>query len=306
MKIKNKMALLSFIMSLMLLISFIPSIRGDYYSFLMSLEAGATYEWEVTTLTTLGSVSASYLNFGPTEVLKQGDKINVTLTKDVNATAFGDPWELFTNNTVGWAEFYLNGEFITNDTRDIDLFYLDWVNIGLDPFRFWFFNEFLLPVSFTNDTGTYDNFVILHNTYPQGTGELKTDSAHHAYSQSIHLKEKITCKLSKDTWSVKRVYSEVLKEKDYTDPDNWDTTDRTLDITTELRFNVATGLLVYVDHEYAWHQIYSEEGSTEDEVREVKFVLESTQLTIKAPYNWAYVLIGLLTIGIIVLWRKKN
>ncbi len=303
MKNKNTMALLSFILSLVLFVSFIPSIQGQY-SYLLTLEAGTSYEWQVTTLTTVGSVSASFLDYGPTEVLKQGDRINVTLLKDVNATALGDPDQLFDNDTNIWVEFYLNDEFVTNDTTQIGLFDTDWVNLGM--WSDWFDEQFLLPTTFTNSTGTYDNILILHNNYQQETGDAKTEINFHSYSESIQLKVKTTSKLSKDTWSLKRVYSEVYKESDYTDPEDWDTTDRTLDITTEIRYNVATGLLVYVNHNYAWHQIYQEEGSVEDEVREIVFIVESTELSTKVPYNWAFVLIGILTIGIIVLWRKKN
>jgi hypothetical protein len=299
---KNKIAIISIILSSILLISFIPSIQAQY-SYLLTLEAGTSYEWEVTTLTTVGSVSTPFLDFGP-EILQQGDKINATLIKDVNATALGGDYELFYNDSNTWVEFYLNDEFITNDTDDIGLIYTDWVNSGM--WAGWFYDWFLLPISFTNSTGTYDNFVVRHNNFDQNTVDLRSETNYHSYYESIHLKVKTTSKLSKDTWSIKRVYSEVYKENDYTDSLDWDTTDRTLDITTELRYNRATGLLVYVSHDYTWHQIFQEEGSTEDEVREVVFVLESSSLTIKAPYNWAYVLIGILTIGIIALWRKKN
>ena len=303
MKNKNKMALLSFILSLVLFVSFIPSIQGQY-SYLLTLEAGTSYEWKVTTLTTVGSPSTPYLDFGPTEVLKQGDRINVTLLQDVNSTALGGDYQLFSNDSNDWVDFYLNDELITNDTSDIDLFDLDWVNLGM--WSGWFYEQFLLPITYTNSTGTYDNFLVLHNNYQQETGDYKSDNNFHSYTESVHIKVKTTSKLSKETWSLKRVYSEVYKESDYTDPEDWDTTDRTLDITTELRYNIATGLLVYVNHDYAEHEILQEEGSTEDNTEEVIFILESSALSTKVPYNWAFVLLGILTIGIVVLWRKKN
>ncbi|MHA1953248.1 MAG: hypothetical protein ACW96U_04820 [Candidatus Heimdallarchaeaceae archaeon] len=302
MKIKNKMALLSFILSLVLFVSFIPSIQGQY-SYLLTLEAGTSYEWEVTTLTTVGGINPSFLDFG-SEELKQGDRINATLLQDVNATALGGEYQLFINDSIVWVEFLLNDEFVTNDTDDIDLFDLDWVNIGM--WSGWFYERFLLPVTYTNSTGTYDNFLVLHNNYQQGIGDLKSETNFHSYSESVNLKVRTTSKLSKDTWTLKRVYSEVYKESDYTDPLDWDTTDRTLDIITELRYNRATGLLVYVNHDYAWHEIFQEDGSTEDNIEEMIFIVESTALSIKVPYNWAFVLLGIFSIGIIVLWRKKN
>ncbi|NPD88769.1 MAG: hypothetical protein HGN29_08585 [Asgard group archaeon] len=303
MKNKNKMILMSSILSLVLFVSFIPSIQGQY-SYLLTLEAGTSYGWEVTTLTTVGTVYTPFLNYGH-EILKQGDRINITLLQDVNSTALGGSYQLFFNVSIIWVEFYLNDEFVTNVTTEIGLFDIDsWINLGM--WSGWFYEQFLLPITYTNSTGKYDNFQVLHNNYQQGTGDLKSETNFHSYSESVHLKVKTTSKLSKDTWSIKRVYSEVYKESDYTDPEDWDTTDRTLDITTELRYNRATGLLVYVNHDYAWHEIYQEEGSTEDNVEEIIFIVESSELSTKAPYNWAFVLLGILTIGIIVLWRKKN
>lgn len=301
---KNKTTIIALLLSIGIISSFIPSIQGQY-SYLLTLEAGTSFEWEVTTLTVVGSASTPYLNYGLTEVLKQGDTLNITLLEDVNATALGGFYQLYFNDSITWVDFYLNDELITNDTDEIGLFNLDsWVNIGM--WSGWFYEPFLLPTTFTNSTGTYDNFVILHNSFPQDNSDLKSEVNLHSYYESVHLKVKTTSKLSKDTWTIKRVYNEVYKEQDYTDPADWDTTDRTLDITTELRYNVETGLLVYINHNYAWHQIFEEEGSTEDEVREVVFIVESTELSTKVPYNWAYVLLGILTIGIIVLWRKKN
>ncbi len=111
------------------------TVQGQEYTYPSELTIGDSYEWGVTELTLLGSVSTSFLNYGD-DSLEQGDKFSVILLDNINNVTNGTPSELLNPANI-WAEFYLNGEFKTNETALIGLLDLDWLGtmtIGMDDF----------------------------------------------------------------------------------------------------------------------------------------------------------------------------
>jgi hypothetical protein len=220
--------------------------------------------------------------------------------------AAGDPSQLL-NLSNYWVDFYLNGVWKTNSTDDIGLIELDWMGWpGLGSYLIDYF--FIQPPTYFNSTGTYNNFLIYHNNFDQGTAEFKTETNAHAYSESFGMKAKTTSRLSKNTWTIKYEMSSVYHEHDATDPANWWIDDETTEVYYELRFNVATGILVFLQYDYSFHDVRETEGSTDIDDEIMNLLIESSSLTTNIPFNWAYSLLGIISLGMIVIIinRKKR
>jgi hypothetical protein len=271
-------------------------IQGQTYEYLSTLIPGATYEWQVTTLSTTGSVGTSFLIYG-NESLEQGDLFSVKIIDDVNNITGGDPLELLNPVNV-WAEFYLNGNFKTNDTSEIGILDLGWTMFA--------FIDFLQPVIYTNSTGNYSYIEVLHENFANVKYEERTDVKYHGYYESIYLRYKQSSSLSSKTWTIKMQMHEDYQEDDFIDPENWQKEQTTTDRTIEIRFNVETGLVVYLYYDYLWHNIRQVEGSTDDDTNAITLQIESTQLPTVAPFSYGYALIGVLTICLVFYMRRRR
>ncbi|MHA1828414.1 MAG: hypothetical protein ACTSX6_07185, partial [Candidatus Heimdallarchaeaceae archaeon] len=128
----------------------------------------------------------------------------------------------------------------------------------------------------------------------------------HGYYEYIYTTVKQSSKLSKKTWTIKLNYHSEYKENDFTDPEDWSKVDTTIENDIEIRYNVETGLIVYLNYEYSWHSINEVEGSLDDDTRSVSFLLESTQLPTAAPFNWIFALLGIGTWVLIIRKKRKN
>jgi hypothetical protein len=195
------------------------------------------------------------LDFG-SEVLKNGDTISVKLLQDVNELTNGTPSELQNPSNI-WVEFYLNDEFQTNQTDDIGLFYLDWLDWAGTYANYFF----MLPITYENETGVYNTFEILHNDFPKITEKSTVEYETHEVYDYIKTNLVQTTKLTKKSWTLKMELNVEEKYEDLDDP--WE---KTLTKTTEnieVRFNVATGLLSYIKYDYHEHFEREIDGSVD-------------------------------------------
>lgn len=298
MRDSRKIILLGVFFSLIILSSLNSNniVRGQEYSYSLLLVPDVEYEWDVTTLTVIGSASTSFLDYGD-DTISQGDVLSAKILLDVNETAIGDPIQLLNVSNV-WVEFYLNGENKSTNVYDIGLFDLSWMELG----NYYF----LEPTLYTNSTGAYDNFLIYHNSYSEVNYEERIEINEYAYYELEIEKVVTSTKLSKDTWSINIDYSDDETIENFRDPENWfkDTTTETL--VAELRFNRETGLLTYLQYTYNWHRIHEVEGSLDDDVEGVNLLIESTQLPTSSSYEWTFAIAGLVVFSIIVAVRRKQ
>ena len=276
------------------------TVQGQEYSYPSELTVGASYEWEVVELSTLGSVNTNFLNFGD-DTLKKGDKFSITLLDSINNVTNGTTSELLDPENI-WAEFYLNGEFKTNETDQIGLLDLNWLglmSIGMDDF-------FLQPTTYENVTGVYNYFEILNAEFPQVTATIEEELSSHGYLNKYFAKISQSSKLSSKVWTVKLQVEEKETENDLVDPEDWEKTYETINRYIEIRFNVKTGLLTYVDYDYAFHRERTVEGSLDITDNSINLLIKSTTLPIGAPFDWAYSVIGLALVSLIVYKRKRR
>ncbi|MHA1199829.1 MAG: hypothetical protein ACTSQF_10925 [Candidatus Heimdallarchaeaceae archaeon] len=296
---KTKVSFLVIIGMLLLLFTSSSSlVSSQEYVYPTEFGVGATYDWEVIDLTVSGTISTPYLDYG-SEDLKQGDVISVKLLQNVNNITNGTLGELQNPSNI-WAEFYLNGDFQTNDTDDIGLFVLDWLdfeNIYTDYF-------FMQPITYENETGIFNYFEILHNNFPQVT-EKSTDEfeTHEVYSYTrVNLIQ--TSKLTSKSWTVKMELTETERTEDLEVP--WE---KTLTETTEIieiRFNVQTGLLSYIKYDFKEHSEREVDGSLDIDDDVVFVHIESTSVPVGVPFNWAFSFLGLIVIGLVVYRKRKK
>jgi len=276
------------------------TVQGQGYSYPSELTVGASYEWEVTELGTLGSVNTNFLNFGD-DTLKKGDKFSITLLDSINNVTNGTTSELLDPANI-WAEFYINGEFKTNETDQIGLLELNWLglmSIGMDDF-------FLQPTTYENVTGVYNYFEILNAEFPQVTATIEEKMSSHGYLNQYFAKISQSSKLSSKVWTVKLQVEERETEDDLVDPVDWEKTYETTNRYVEIRFNVKTGLLTYLDYDYAFHRERTVEGLLDITDNSINLLIKSTTLPIGATFEWAYSVIGLALVSLIVYKRKRR
>ncbi len=113
-------------------------------------------------------------------------------------------------------------------------------------------------------------------------------------------------KLTTKSWIIKLQIEEDEIEDDLINPLDWE---KTIEKTTrhiEARFNIKTGLLTYLDYDYAWHLERTVEGPQDIDDNSINLLIESTTLPIGAPFNWAYSVIGLALVSLIIYKRKRR
>ncbi len=298
MRNSRKMILLGVFFSLIIISSLNSNniVRGQEYSYSLLLVPDVEYEWNVTTLSVVGSASTSFLDYGD-DTISQGDTLSAKILSDVNETVIGDPLQLLNISNV-WIEFYLNGENKSTNVYDIGLFDLSWMGLG----NYYF----LEPTLYTNSTGAYDNFLIYHNGYSEVNYEERTEINEYAYYELEIEKVVTSTKLSKDTWSIKIDYSDEETIENFRDPENWFKDFTTETLVAELRFNRETGLATYLQYTYNWHRIHEVEGSLDNDVEGVNLLIESTQLPTSSSYEWTFAVAGLVVFSIIVVVRRKR
>ena len=285
-------------MSLLLFSSFLTLVSSQDYVYPSEFTVGATYDWEVIDLQISGTISTPYLNYGGT-VLKKNDIISVKIIQDVNNVTNGNPSELQDSMNI-WAEFYLNGEFQTNDTDDIGLFVLDWIDFaGIYADNYFF----VQPITYENATGIYNYFEILNSVFPQRNEKMTIESETHETYSFIQTNLKQSSKLTSKSWTLRK--EETIDEKTEDRDLPWEKTKTLTKENIEVRFNVKTGLLSYIKYEYSEHFEREVDGSVDIDDDIVLLHIESTSVPVGVPFNWMFSLFGLLAVGAIV-YRKRR
>ena len=288
------------ILGLLLLLVSIESnfVKGQDYSYRNELTVGATYDWEVKELEVSGTINTPYLDFG-NEELKQGDIISVKIIQDLNELTNGTPGMLQNPANI-WAEFYLNGEFMTNETDEIGLIVLDWLDfVGIYTNYF-----FIQPIIYENLTGTYNYFEILQNNFPQISSESTEELETHDFYGYTKMNIKQSSKLTSKSWTV--ILESYIEEKINDLDEPWQ---KTLTQTTEnieIRFNVKTGLLSFIKYDYKEHFEREIEGSIDIDDDIVFLHIESTSVPVGAPYNGIFSLFGLIAVSLVFYQKRKR
>ena len=300
---ENKMKSLKFnIISIIVLGLFLTSIfstitlvRGQMgLSYLTTLQSGTSYAWEVTALSTSGPyLDRDFLDFG-NDSLEMGDIFSINITQDINVITDGDVSQLL-NQSISLCDFYLNGEYKTNVTDDVEIVAFIWSG-----------HFFLQPTTYINVTGSYNSFQLMENTFLQTSYELKDEDISVNYYDYTHSIYKQSSSLNSKTWIIKMESTVDTKEDDLTDPLDWEKNERTITITSEARFDIETGFLSYLAYTYTYHDRTEVEGSIDIDSRNINFILESITLAIDAPYNWSFSIISLLFIGLVVIHRRRK
>ena len=296
--LKNKKAFIA--LTLLILLSFSSGkfVQGQDHDFLDTIVPGISYEWEVTKLSITGSASTSFLDFG-NETLTLGDKFSINVTKDINNITAGDPSQLL-NDSITWADFYLNGVFKSNDTDDIGLLELDWMS--------WSDGEhfFLQPTTYTNETDTYNHFEILQNDFDQIKADIRGEISRRNYYENSHMTIKQSSKLTAKTWTIKYETKLIYKEEDFSGPGGWSIDDDVVDRIIEIRFNVETGLVTYLSYYYNSHSVSEIDGlqTIDDDI--IDLIIESTMLPTGVPYNWSFAIIGVFVLGLVVYIKRRK
>jgi len=270
-------------------------VRGQMgLLYLTTLQSGSSYAWEVTALSTSGPyLYLDFLDFG-NDSLEIGDIFSINITQDINVITDGDVSQLL-NQSISWCDFYLNGEYKTNATDDVEIVAFIWSG-----------HFFLQPTTYTNVTGSYNNFQLMENTFLQTSYELEDEDISVNYYDYTHAIYKQSSSLNSKTWITKMDSTVDTKEDDLTDPLDWEKNERTITITSEARFDIETGFLSYLAYTYTYYDKTEVEGSIDIDDRSINFILESLILSTSAPYNWSLAIVSLLFIGLVVIYRRRK
>ena len=296
--LKTKKTFIVFTLLILLCFTSVKFVQGQEYDFLDTIMPGVSYEWQVTKLSITGSASTSFLDFG-NETLTVGDKFSINVTRDINNITAGDPSQLL-NDSITWADFYLNGVYKSNDTDDIGLLELDWMS--------WYDGEhfFLQPITYTNETDTYNYFEIMQNNFEQIEADIKSEINQKNYHENSHMIIKQSSRLTSKTWTIKYQTKLIYKEEDFTGPGGWSKDDDDVDRIIEIRFNVETGLVTYLSYYYNSHSVSEIDGlqTIDDDI--IDLVIESTMLPTGAPFSWSFAIIGVFILGVIVYIKRRK
>ncbi len=274
-------------------------VNSQDYSYPDELTVDATYDWEVLELVVSGTIDTPYLDFGD-DRLDQGDTISVKIIQNVNNVTNGTPSELLEEDNI-WAEFYLNDEFKTNITDEIGLIRLDWLDfedLDID------IDFFIQPTTYENQTGSYNFFEILQNNFQQISVDKTEESE--TYDTYEYTKTRIiqSSKLTSKSWTLKVERNIDEKVENLVEPWQKELT-KTIE-KIEIRFNVDTGILSYINYDFSEHYEREIDGSLDIDDDIVKLHIESTSVPVGAPFNWAFSLFGLFIIGLVVYRKRKN
>ena len=192
---KHKKTYLILVMLILMGFSSGKLVKGQEYNYYSTLIADASYEWQVTKLSVVGSISTSFLTFNDS-TLAVGDNLTIKITDNIDTLANGTLTDI-EDISKEWAEFYLNGELKTINITEIGFLFLDFMS--------WSDGEhfFLQPVTYTNDTGTYNHFEILENNFEQINADITSEITQVNYHENSHMTIKQSSKLSKNTWTIK-------------------------------------------------------------------------------------------------------
>ncbi|UJG44302.1 MAG: hypothetical protein K9W46_03745 [Candidatus Heimdallarchaeum endolithica] len=205
-----------------------------------------------------------------------------------------------------WFDLFINDEFVTNDSN-VPLFDLDWMGISriymdwANQYDFYW----VLPVKFTNQTGTYEFFEVTHSLFNNLKQSQKLTQEYHGYYSNISWNLKQISKLSNLTWSLVVSWTYKEKTEDRTSPD-WTNINLEETINTEFRFNRKTGLLVYLSYKYSLKQNEKSEGVETDENESLDLLITSNELPTKASSNFLLFMIAIFTVASIKIVYKKR
>ena len=294
-----------FSVSFLLLISILTFSQYSKGLYSPDLKDNTVYTWDVQTLEKVGTFDTPYLDIDDS-VIKQGDVIKLRLLNDTDKVANGSVTNLWGRSNV-WFDLFINDEFVTNDS-DVPLFDLDWM--GIPRIYFDWANQYdfywVLPVEFTNQTGTYEFFEVTNSLFNNLKLSQSSVQDYHGYYSSVSWNLKQISKLSNLTWSLVVTWSYKEKTEDRTSPD-WSIIDLEETISTEFRFNRKTGLLVYLSYKYTLKQNEKSEGVETDENESLDLLITSNELPTKASSNVLLFMLSILTFASVrVVYSKRK
>ncbi|MHA1116434.1 MAG: hypothetical protein ACTSRR_10155 [Candidatus Heimdallarchaeaceae archaeon] len=289
----------------LLLISILTFSQFSKGLYSPDLKDNTVYTWNVQTLEKVGTFDTPYLSIDDSTI-KQGDVIKLRLLNNTDEVANGSVSNLWGRSNV-WFDLFINNEFVTNDS-DVPLFALDWM--GIPRIYFDWANQYdfywVLPVEFTNETGTYEFFEVTHSLFNNLKLSQSSVQDYHGYYSSVSWNLKQISKLSNLTWSLVVKWSYKEKTEDRTSPD-WSIINLEETISTEFRFNRKTGLLVYLSYKYTLKQNEKSEGVETDENESLDLLITSNELPTKASTNFILYMITILTVtSIKIVYSKRK
>ena len=300
----KKITKVFFSVSFLLLITIMTFSQYSKGLYSSELKNNSIYTWNVQTLEKVGTYTTPYLTIGDVG-LKQGDVIKLRLTNDTDKVANGSVANLWGRNNI-WFDLFINDEFVTNDSN-VPLFDLDWMGISriymdwANQYDFYW----VLPVEFTNQTGTYEFFEVTHSLFNNLKQSQKLIQEYHGYYSDISWNLKQISKLANLTWSLVISWTYKEKTEDRTSPD-WTNINLEETINTEFRFNRKTGLLVYLSYKYSLKQNEKSEGVETDENESLDLLITSNELPTKASSNFLLFMIAIFTVASIKIVYKKR
>ncbi|UJG41497.1 MAG: hypothetical protein K9W45_03300 [Candidatus Heimdallarchaeum aukensis] len=301
----KKITKIFFSVCFLLLISILTFSQFSKGLYSPDLKDNTVYTWNVQTLAKVGTFDTPYLSIDDSTI-KQGDVIKLRLLNNTDEVANGSVSNLWGRSNV-WFDLFINNEFVTNDS-DVPLFALDWM--GIPRIYFDWANQYdfywVLPVEFTNETGTYEFFEVTHSLFNNLKLSQSSVQDYHGYYSSVSWNLKQISKLSNLTWSLVVKWSYKEKTEDRTSPD-WSIINLEETISTEFRFNRKTGLLVYLSYKYTLKQNEKSEGVETNENESLDLLITSNELPTKASTNFILYMITILTVtSIKIVYSKRK
>ncbi len=239
-------------------ISAMVEIEIDSLIFHESVEKDAVFNWEIKKFTFEGEI------FGTTTFpmpYQEGDILTIRVIKDPSEANLSA-------SDLGIFEYQINGTPVTTD------FFVEPGFSLLGITYFGFFISSLLPLQFTNSSGTYDFFEFY-------------------YEMLLWQKEIIESQLENATMTVELDSKYLTNTQDFV----MDGDDYSIESHNTIKWNRKTGFLE------------KSEGNTEINFNGsliTSEVLIELQSSISIPFNWCYSLFSVLIISLFVLVLRKK
>jgi len=202
--------------------------------------------------------------------MTQGDVFKIKINTDPDDLSPDSLDYLFTTSET-WADFYLNDDLISNDSRDI-------YNQDIILTRSYLFSTYILPITLTLDDASTLN--VFHD-YIYG----KLEPFEHEYTQETYELET-------------SANSFTIRFHDVEDAWYWYFT-----YTTEIVYNTDWGILSKFEQETIVEGI---EGDEVGDYLRIYFLLETENSEARIPYDWNYGILSIFLSSILALIVRKK
>ncbi|MHA1198039.1 MAG: hypothetical protein ACTSQF_01595 [Candidatus Heimdallarchaeaceae archaeon] len=202
--------------------------------------------------------------------MTQGDVFKIKINTDPDDLSPDSLDYLFTTSET-WADFYLNDDLISNDSRDI-------YNQDIILTRSYLFSTYILPITLTLDDASTLN--VFHD-YIYG----KLEPFEHEYTQETYELE-----TSANSFTIKSHYAEEAWYWYFYE-------------TTEIVYNTDWGILSKFEQETIVEGI---EGDEVGDYLRIYFLLETENSEARIPYDWNYGILSIFLSSILALIVRKK